>query len=54
MLFKKHPARYRTLFLREAHYLNTKGFHEHFRRGALKYGAKIDEFLSTSSVAGTA
>ncbi len=54
LLFKKHPARYRTLFLREGHYLNTKGFHEHFRRGALKYGVKVDEFLSPASVGSTA
>jgi len=54
LLLKKHPARYRTLFLREGHYLNTKGFHEHFRRGALKYGVAVDEFLSPSSVGGSA
>jgi glycosyltransferase involved in cell wall biosynthesis len=54
LLFKKHPERYRTLFLREGHYLTTEGFHEHFRRGALKYGVKIDEFLSGLSVTGTA
>jgi glycosyltransferase involved in cell wall biosynthesis len=54
LLFKKHPDRYRTLFLREAHYLNTKGFQEHFRRGALKYGVKIDEFLAAMASAGTA
>jgi glycosyltransferase involved in cell wall biosynthesis/GT2 family glycosyltransferase len=51
LLLKKHPDRYRTLFLKEAHYLNTEGFHEHFRRGAVKYGAQIDEFLSALSVA---
>lgn len=54
LLLKKHPDRYRTLFLKEAHYLNTEGFHEHFRRGAAKYGVKVDEFLSRFSVAGTA
>ena len=37
LLLKKHPDRYRTLFLKEGHYLNTEGFHEHFRRGAVKY-----------------
>jgi glycosyltransferase involved in cell wall biosynthesis len=54
LLLKKHPDRYRTLFLKEAHYLNTEGFHEHFRRGAVKYGVAIDEFLSGLSVGGTA
>jgi GT2 family glycosyltransferase len=52
LLFKKHPERYRTLFLKEGHYLNTEGFHEHFRRGALKYGVNIDEFLAGVSAAG--
>jgi glycosyltransferase involved in cell wall biosynthesis len=54
LLLKKHPDRYRSLFLKEAHYLYTEGFHEHFRRGAAKYGVKVDEFLSTVSVGGTA
>jgi GT2 family glycosyltransferase len=54
LLLKKHPDRYRTLFLKEAHYLNTEGFHEHFRRGAAKYGVEIDEFLSRLAVGGTA
>jgi hypothetical protein len=53
-LLKKHPDRYRTLFLKEGHYLHTKGFHEHFRRGAAKYGVKVDEFLSRLSAGGTA
>mgnify|MGYP001572125604 CR=1 FL=1 len=44
LLLKKHPERYKALFLREGHYLNTEGFHEHFMRGAVKYGATIDEF----------
>jgi glycosyltransferase involved in cell wall biosynthesis len=53
LLLKKHPDRYRALFLREGHYLSTEGFHEHFRRGALKYGVKIDEFLAGVSAAGS-
>jgi glycosyltransferase involved in cell wall biosynthesis len=53
LLFKKHPERYRTLFLREAHYLNTEGFHEHFRRGAVKYGVSVDELLAESSAVGS-
>ena len=51
MLFKKHPDRYRTLFHREGHYLSTQGFHEHFRRGAVKYGVAIDEFLTQTPAA---
>jgi glycosyltransferase involved in cell wall biosynthesis/GT2 family glycosyltransferase len=54
LLFKKHPDRYRTLFQREGHYRNTEGFHEHFRRGALKYGVTIDEFLSQAPAGGIA
>jgi glycosyltransferase involved in cell wall biosynthesis len=44
LLMKKHPERYRTLFLREAHYAYTPGFFEHLLRGADKYGVEIDEF----------
>ena len=29
LLLKKHPDRYRTLFLREAHYAHTAGFADH-------------------------
>jgi glycosyltransferase involved in cell wall biosynthesis len=46
LLLKKHPDRYKSLFLKEGHYLGTEGFREHFLRGALKYGATIDEFYS--------
>jgi len=53
LLLKKHPERYRALFLKEGHYLNTEGFHEHFRRGAQKYGVKIDEFLAGVAAAGS-
>jgi len=44
LLLKKHPERYRTLFLREAHYAKTRGFTDHLRRGAAKYGVTLDEF----------
>jgi hypothetical protein len=44
LLMKKHPERYRTLFLREAHYANTPGFVEHFMRGAARYHVEVDEF----------
>jgi glycosyltransferase involved in cell wall biosynthesis/GT2 family glycosyltransferase len=53
LLLKKHPERYRALFLKEGHYLNTEGFHEHFRRGAQKYGVQVDEFLAAMSAAGS-
>jgi GT2 family glycosyltransferase len=46
LLLKKHPDRYKSLFLKEGHYLSTEGFREHFMRGALKYGATIDDFYS--------
>jgi GT2 family glycosyltransferase len=44
LLLKKHPARYRDLFLRERHYAHTPGFFDHLQRGALKYGVEIDDF----------
>jgi GT2 family glycosyltransferase len=44
LLLKKHPERYRTLFLREAHYAKTRGFTDQLRRGATKYGVTLDEF----------
>jgi glycosyltransferase involved in cell wall biosynthesis len=47
LLFKKHPERYKTLFLREGHYANTDGFWEHFDRGAQKYGVNVDAFVSS-------
>jgi hypothetical protein len=46
LLLKKHPGRYKSLFLREGHYLHTDGFREHFARGAKKYGVSLDEFLA--------
>jgi glycosyltransferase involved in cell wall biosynthesis/GT2 family glycosyltransferase len=44
LLLKKHPERYRALFLTEGHYAKTTGFHEHFLRGAEKYGVALDDF----------
>ena len=44
LLLKKHPDRYRTLFLREAHYERTPGFGDHLLRGAAKYRVPIDDF----------
>jgi glycosyltransferase involved in cell wall biosynthesis len=44
LLLKKHPDRYKALFLMEGHYRQTAGFREHFMRGSVKYGVPIDEF----------
>jgi len=44
LLLKKHPERYRTLFLRERHFVQTPGFFDHLQRGATKYGVHIDDF----------
>jgi len=44
LLLKKHPERYRTLFLRERHFAHTPGFFDHLQRGASKYGVQIDDF----------
>jgi GT2 family glycosyltransferase len=46
LLLKKHPDRYKSLFLMEGHYRDTAGFREHFMRGSVKYGVPIDEFYS--------
>ena len=44
LLMKKHPARYRELFLRESHYLYTPGFCENLLRGIKKYKIEVDDF----------
>jgi len=44
LLLRKHPKRYRELFLKEGHYRWNAGFREHFLRGAEKYGVRVDEF----------
>jgi GT2 family glycosyltransferase len=44
LLLKKHPERYRTLFLRERHFADTPGFFDHLQRGAIKYRVEIDDF----------
>ena len=44
LLLKKHPERYRTLFLRERHFARTPGFFDHLQRGAAKYGVQLDHF----------
>ncbi|BAY40816.1 putative glycosyltransferase [Nostoc sp. NIES-2111] len=44
LLMKKHPKRYRELFLKESHYKNTPGFKENFIRGVKKYNVEVDNF----------
>ncbi len=44
LLLKKHPARYKNLFLIERHWENTPGFWENFLKGAKKYGVDIPKF----------
>ncbi|RAM48611.1 MAG: hypothetical protein C6Y22_26870, partial [Hapalosiphonaceae cyanobacterium JJU2] len=44
LLMKKHPERYRELFMMESHYKNTPGFRKHLIRGANKYNVEIDNF----------
>lgn len=44
LLLKKHPSRYRTLFLRESHYSRTPEFRENFIRGTKKYNVILDNF----------
>ncbi len=44
LLMKKHPERYRQLFIMESHYKNTPGFRKHLIRGASKYNVEIDSF----------
>ncbi len=47
LLWKKHPERYRQLFLAEAHWMKTPGFKQHFLRGHEKYGVQLDPFFSS-------
>ena len=47
LLLKKHPERYRSLFLKEAHYAQTPGFREHFLRGAEKYQVEVDDYIKS-------
>ena len=44
LLLKKHPDRYRDLFLKERHWENAIGFWDNFLRGAKKYGIEIPDF----------
>lgn len=45
LLLKKHPEKYRELFLAEAHYANTQGFWENFRRGLAVYDVNEPAWL---------
>jgi FkbM family methyltransferase len=44
LLLRKHPERYRDLFLKEGHYLRNPGFRENFLRGLEKYKVQADPF----------
>jgi glycosyltransferase involved in cell wall biosynthesis len=41
LLLKKHPEKYKKLFLMEKHWENTPGFWENFLRGSKKYNIQI-------------
>lgn len=45
LLLKKHPTKYRELFLIEAHYAITDGFWEHFQRGMNLYGLSTPDWV---------
>lgn len=47
LLLKKHPKKYQELFLIEAHYANTRGFWENFRRGLTIYDVGEPTWLKT-------
>jgi GT2 family glycosyltransferase len=44
LLLRKHPEKYRELFLREDHWMHTPGFWSNFFEGAKKYGVEIPGF----------
>jgi glycosyltransferase involved in cell wall biosynthesis len=44
LLLRKHPERYKQLFLREGHYLRSEAFRANFLAGVEKYGVELDEF----------
>jgi glycosyltransferase involved in cell wall biosynthesis/GT2 family glycosyltransferase len=43
LLYAKHPERYRELFLREGHFLNTAGFAEHLLAGFAELGKSPED-----------
>ncbi|WP_250628524.1 glycosyltransferase [Pinirhizobacter soli] len=45
ILYKKHPARYMTIFHAEGHWHQTEGFWSNFERGAAKYNVDITPLL---------
>lgn len=45
LLYKKHPERYRDLFLAEGHWRSTPGFLEHFLLGMAKYDVRPEGWL---------
>jgi len=45
LLLKKHPERYKELFLREEHWKNTSGFWPNFLAGARKYQITLPDYV---------
>lgn len=47
LLCKKHPKKYKQLFLMEAHYKHTPGFWENMKRGMELYGVELPEWMKS-------
>ncbi len=45
LLLKKHPQRYRELFLREGHWRSASGFWPNFLRGVEQYGVELPDYI---------
>ena len=45
LLYKKHPERYRKLFMAEGHYISTPGFQEELKNGFKIHGIDMPEWL---------
>lgn len=49
LLYAKHPRRYMELFEREAQWVHTEAFWEHFFRGGEKYGVDLSAFKTIAA-----
>jgi GT2 family glycosyltransferase len=45
LLLKKHPERYRELFMREGHWRETTGFWPNFLRGVEQYDVELPDYI---------
>ncbi len=45
LLYKKHPEKFKELFLFEQHYKNTPGYWPNFMAGLEKFRVTLDDFL---------